>query len=623
MPPQNKSSDPQSSTLNQSKDKESETSAERTYEPRAPFPNRLKPKQNAQMGQMREIFKQTKVNIPLLDAIEQVPAYAKILKDLCTKKRKTQVPKKVFLASPVTDMMSNSMPEKYSDPGCPTVTCTIGSTTIKRALLDLGAGVNLLPSSVYEQLGIGELKPTKITIQLADRTVRTPRGVVEDVLVKIGEFFFPVDFIVLETAPVQNPLNQTPVILGRPFLATANALIDYRGGVMRLTFGKMTREMNIFKFDGQISDQNEQAVNMIYQLRADQGKDDSDEEDVEETPQSFGEICNEEIRIFEEACEGEGWKNYTEDDDGDSNDEMIEERLDEEIRLFEMKSNEGDDELDLEDREKRFNEEFRLFEEKVQREHTGVRELFDELVIFEQPDQENSEESSLNNGMEKGRRLTHVGPQISNAIPDELSEWRNNDGYKDQFDYPVHSEWRDPYVEPAMEGCNTLSQPIEKEPAGLDLWLNSWDNMSTLDMPDTHSYKDPCYKDTGHFEQGERIFDHECKFFENLDPSSAHIDKDKCGENRTTVKLENTESAVENDELLEDQLGLDDKTESRTTGRVRWKKKKNARIRMSRSKRQKGKGGCFWSDNVVINSMRRTHYQSGKRSRGRNIPSLI
>ena len=111
----------------------------------------------------------------MLDVIEQVLAYAKVLKDLCTRKRKTQVPKKVFLASPVTDMMSNALPEKYSDSGCPTVTCTIGSTTIKRALLDLGAGVYLLPFSVYEQLGIGELKPTKVRIQLANRSVKTPR----------------------------------------------------------------------------------------------------------------------------------------------------------------------------------------------------------------------------------------------------------------------------------------------------------------------------------------------------------------------------------------------------------------------------------------------------------------
>jgi hypothetical protein len=147
--------------------------------------------------------------------------------------------------------------------------------------------------------------------------------------------------------------------------------------------------------------------------------------------------------------------------------------------------------------------------------------------------------------------------------------------------------------------------------------------MSTLDMPDTHSYKDPFYKDTGHFEQGERIFDHECKFFENLDPSSANIDKDKYGENRTTVNVEIAESAVENDELMEEQLGLGDKTESRTTGRVRWKKKKNARMRVSGYERQRGKGGCLWNFNVEISSIKRTHFQSGKRARGRNRPSLI
>ena len=86
----NKFADPQSSARNQSKDKESETFAERLYAPLAPFPNRLKPKNNtAQMEQMRKIFNQVKVNIPLLDAIEQVPAYIKILKDLYTKKKKT------------------------------------------------------------------------------------------------------------------------------------------------------------------------------------------------------------------------------------------------------------------------------------------------------------------------------------------------------------------------------------------------------------------------------------------------------------------------------------------------------------------------------------------------------
>lgn len=79
------------------------------------------------------------------------------------------------------------------------------------ALLDLGAIVNLLPFTVYEKLGLGELKPTKMVLQLADRSTRLPRGVIEDVLLKVGEFIFPVDFIVLETEKVPNIESQIPV----------------------------------------------------------------------------------------------------------------------------------------------------------------------------------------------------------------------------------------------------------------------------------------------------------------------------------------------------------------------------------------------------------------------------
>jgi hypothetical protein len=80
--------------------------------------------------------------------------------------------------------------------------------------LDLGASVNLLPYSVYVQLGLGELKPTSMTLQLADRSVKVPRGIVEDVLIKVDKFYFPVDFIVLDTEPVHNLVSQIPVILG-------------------------------------------------------------------------------------------------------------------------------------------------------------------------------------------------------------------------------------------------------------------------------------------------------------------------------------------------------------------------------------------------------------------------
>ena len=91
---------------------------------------------------------------------------------------------------------------KYKDPGSPTISVNIGGTCIDKALLDLGASVNLLPYSVYKQLGLGELKPTNITLSLADRSVKIPKGIVEDVLVKVDKFYYRVDFVVLDTEPI-------------------------------------------------------------------------------------------------------------------------------------------------------------------------------------------------------------------------------------------------------------------------------------------------------------------------------------------------------------------------------------------------------------------------------------
>jgi len=120
------------------------------------------------MEKILEIFNQVKLNVPLLDAIQQVPAYAKFLKDICTKKRKINVRKKVFLVTNISELLSGPILVKYEGPRCPTIACTIGQTEISRALLDLGASINLLPLSVYQQLEFGELHPTRVAIQLAD-----------------------------------------------------------------------------------------------------------------------------------------------------------------------------------------------------------------------------------------------------------------------------------------------------------------------------------------------------------------------------------------------------------------------------------------------------------------------
>ena len=212
-----------------------------------PFPQALRGKKKAsQQAGILEVLRQVKVNIPLLDIIKQVPAYAKFLKDLCTIKKGLGIEKKAFLTEQVSAIIQSRNPVKYKDPGSPTISVNNGGNCIDKSLLDLGASVNLLPYYVYKQLGLGELKPTNITLSLVDRSVKIPKGIVEDVLVKIDKFYYPVDFVVLDTEPIANEPNHVPIILGRPFLATANAIINCRNGVMQLTFGNMTLELNIF-----------------------------------------------------------------------------------------------------------------------------------------------------------------------------------------------------------------------------------------------------------------------------------------------------------------------------------------------------------------------------------------
>lgn len=234
----------------------------------APFLQRLVPlHKDKHQSEILEIFKQVRINIPLLDAIQQIPTYAKFLKDLCTVKRKLNMQKKAFLTEQVSAIIQNNTPPKYKDPGSPTIACVIGSSKIGQALLDLGSSVNLLPYNVYEQLGLGELKPTSIILQLADRSIKMPRGVVEDVLVQVDKFFYPVDFVVLDVHLTPKSSFQAPVILGRPFLATSNALINCRSGVLKLSFGNMTLELNIFNLCRQPQDlEDAQEVNLVESI---------------------------------------------------------------------------------------------------------------------------------------------------------------------------------------------------------------------------------------------------------------------------------------------------------------------------------------------------------------------
>ena len=157
-----------------------------------------------------------------------------------------RVDKKAFLTEHVSAIIQFKNPVKYKDPGCHTISVNIGGACVEKAVLDLGASVNLLPYSMYKKIGLGELKPTSITLSLVDSFIKIPKGTVEDVLIKVDKFYNPVDFVVLDTKPAATGANYVPIILGRPFLATSNAIINCRNGVMQLTFRNMTSELNIF-----------------------------------------------------------------------------------------------------------------------------------------------------------------------------------------------------------------------------------------------------------------------------------------------------------------------------------------------------------------------------------------
>ncbi|XP_010463492.1 PREDICTED: uncharacterized protein LOC104744178 [Camelina sativa] len=132
----------------------------------------------------------------------------------------------MMISAQVSAIIQNKIPEKLPDPGSFVLDCTIFTDRFARSLCDLGSSVNLMPRSIALSLGMTDFKPTKITLILADRSIRIPDGVLEDVPIKIGECLIPTDFVVLKYE--EEPKD--PLILGRSFLATAGAIIDVKKG---------------------------------------------------------------------------------------------------------------------------------------------------------------------------------------------------------------------------------------------------------------------------------------------------------------------------------------------------------------------------------------------------------
>ncbi|XP_035845815.1 uncharacterized protein LOC118492128 [Helianthus annuus] len=150
-----------------------------------------------------------------------MPKYAKILKNILKRKDKLGELSNIVLNGKCSAVVINKLPEKLSDPGVFMITCLFGSDVRSHALEDRGASINLMSYSIYEKLVLGELSPTRMTLFLADRSVKYPQGIVENMLVKVDKFVFAVDFLILDMEAYDN----VPIILGHSFLRTAKTII--------------------------------------------------------------------------------------------------------------------------------------------------------------------------------------------------------------------------------------------------------------------------------------------------------------------------------------------------------------------------------------------------------------
>ncbi|XP_070005806.1 uncharacterized protein [Nicotiana sylvestris] len=200
--------------------------------PPTPYPQRLaKQKNENQFKKFIDMIKSLSINVLVVEAPEQMSGYAKFMKDLVTKKRSMdcETIKMTYQVSAIV----HSMATKLEDPGAFIIPCTIGSANFAKALCDLGASINLMPYSVFKTLDIGKPRSTSMRLQMADRTMKRPFGIVDDVLVGVDKFILLADFVILDCEVDYEVL----IILRRPFLATRKALVDVEAGELTFRVG--------------------------------------------------------------------------------------------------------------------------------------------------------------------------------------------------------------------------------------------------------------------------------------------------------------------------------------------------------------------------------------------------
>ncbi|GKE50783.1 reverse transcriptase domain-containing protein, partial [Tanacetum coccineum] len=209
-----------------------------SYQSKLPYPERMKVRENdkpsAQHSRFLKLFKQLRLEIGLKDALVEMPKFNKWLSSLLRNKEKLEEIAITTVNAECSAIIMNKVPEKLEDPGKFLIPCALQELNRTSALADSGASINLLPHSIYKKLGLEALTPTRMTLELANRSITHPMGIAEDVVVRVDGFTFLADFVVVNFEP--DP--RVPIILGRPFLRTAKALIDLYEETLTLRVGK-------------------------------------------------------------------------------------------------------------------------------------------------------------------------------------------------------------------------------------------------------------------------------------------------------------------------------------------------------------------------------------------------
>ncbi|GKC19881.1 reverse transcriptase domain-containing protein [Tanacetum coccineum] len=206
--------------------------------PNIPYPSRRddqksRDKASNQMEKIFQIFQDLRFDISFADALLLMPRFAPTIKSLLMNKEKLLELAKIPLNENCSAMLLKKLPEKLGDPGKFLIPCNFPGMDVCHALADLGASINLMPLSIWKKLSLPELTPTRMTLELADRSITRPKGLAEDIFVKVGNFHFPTDFVVVDFEA--DP--RVPLILGRSFLRTSRALIDVYEGELVLRDG--------------------------------------------------------------------------------------------------------------------------------------------------------------------------------------------------------------------------------------------------------------------------------------------------------------------------------------------------------------------------------------------------